>query len=63
MGRGSKIIERASIKEQVQIGQTCKIGGEVEASAIEAYTNKQHHGFLGHSYLGSWINLGAGTSN
>ena len=39
------------------------IGGEVEASIVEPYTNKQHHGFLGHSYLGSWINLGAGTSN
>jgi glucose-1-phosphate thymidylyltransferase len=40
-----------------------KIGGEVEASIIEPYSNKQHHGFLGHSYLGSWINLGAGTCN
>jgi len=30
---------------------------------IEPYTNKQHHGFLGHSYLGSWVNLGAGTCN
>ena len=30
---------------------------------MEPYTNKQHHGFLGHSYLGSWINLGAGTCN
>lgn len=30
---------------------------------VEAYSNKQHHGFLGHSYLGSWINLGAGTCN
>ncbi len=35
----------------------------MEASSIEPYTNKQHHGFLGHSYLGSWINLGAGTCN
>ena len=45
------------------IGHTAKIGGEVEASIIEPYSNKQHHGFLGHSYLGSWINLGAGTCN
>jgi glucose-1-phosphate thymidylyltransferase len=60
---GSRIIERASVKEFVSIGHTCKIGGEVEASVIEPYTNKQHHGFLGHSYVGSWVNLGAGTSN
>jgi glucose-1-phosphate thymidylyltransferase len=47
----------------VSLGHTTKIGGEIEASVIEPYTNKQHHGFLGHSYLGSWINLGAGTCN
>ncbi len=63
IGPRTKIIERASIKERVQIGHTCKIGGEVECSSIESYTNKQHHGFLGHSYIGSWVNMGAGTSN
>ena len=30
---------------------------------IHSYSNKQHSGFLGHSYLGSWVNLGAGTNN
>ena len=59
----ANIIEYAALKDCVSVGNTTKIGGEVEVSIIEAYTNKQHHGFLGHSYLGSWINLGAGTSN
>jgi glucose-1-phosphate thymidylyltransferase len=63
VGARSRIIERASLKEHVCIGETCKIGGEVEASIIESFTNKQHHGFLGHSWVGSWVNLGAGTSN
>ncbi len=63
VGPGTRILEHSSIKDGVCIGHTCKIGGEVEASVIEPYTNKQHHGFLGHSYLGSWINLGAGTCN
>jgi glucose-1-phosphate thymidylyltransferase len=63
VGPRTRIIERASLKEHVCIGETCKIGGEVEASIIESYTNKQHHGFLGHSWVGSWVNLGAGTSN
>jgi len=63
VGARTRIIERASLKEHVCIGETCKIGGEVEASIIESYTNKQHHGFLGHSWVGSWVNLGAGTSN
>ena len=63
VGPGSRVIERSSVKELTCIGHTCKIGGEVEESTIEPYSNKQHHGFLGHSYVGSWVNLGAGTSN
>jgi len=43
------------------IGPQCRIGGEVEASIIQGYSNKYHDGFLGHSYLGEWVNLGAGT--
>lgn len=62
-GANTRIIEHSSIKDGVSLGHTTKIGGEVEASVIEPFTNKQHHGFLGHSYLGSWINLGAGTCN
>jgi UDP-N-acetylglucosamine diphosphorylase/glucosamine-1-phosphate N-acetyltransferase len=63
LGPDSRVIEHSVIKDMVTLGHTTKIGGEVEASIIEPYTNKQHHGFLGHSYLGSWINLGAGTCN
>lgn len=63
IGAGARILEHAALKDAVALGPTTKVGGEVEASVIEAYTNKQHHGFLGHSYLGSWINLGAGTCN
>ena len=63
LGEGCRVIEHSAIKDFVSLGHTTKIGGEVEASIIEPYTNKQHHGFLGHSYLGSWINLGAGTCN
>jgi glucose-1-phosphate thymidylyltransferase len=63
IGPNSKISEHASIKDEVSVSNNCKVGGEVEATVIEAYSNKQHHGFIGHSYLGSWINLGAGTCN
>ena len=63
IGARARVIEHSAIKDCVSLGHTTKIGGEVEASIIEPYTNKQHHGFLGHSYLGSWINLGAGTCN
>ncbi len=63
LGPFAKVIEQSAIKDSVALGHTTKIGGEVEASIVEPYTNKQHYGFLGHSYLGSWINLGAGTCN
>jgi glucose-1-phosphate thymidylyltransferase len=63
VGPNSRISEHASIKDKVSINHTCKIGGEVEGTVLEAFSNKQHHGFLGHSYVGSWINLGAGTCN
>ncbi len=63
VGPSARVLEHAALKDCVAIGNTAKVGGEVEASIIEPYTNKQHHGFMGHSYLGSWINLGAGTCN
>lgn len=63
IGPKTRVIEHSAVKDAVSVGHTVKLGGEVEASVIEPYTNKQHHGFLGHSYLGSWINWGAGTSN
>ena len=62
IGAGTKVIEHSSIKEITSIGEGCKIGGEIEASLMEPHSNKQHHGFLGHSWVGRWVNLGAGTS-
>ena len=63
IGESSKIKSCATIYPNVSIGKVCKVGGEVEDTIIHPYTNKQHSGFLGHSYLGSWINLGADTNN
>jgi UDP-N-acetylglucosamine diphosphorylase/glucosamine-1-phosphate N-acetyltransferase len=42
-------------------GPQCRLGGEVEESIVHGYSNKAHDGFLGHSYVGEWVNLGAGT--
>jgi UDP-N-acetylglucosamine diphosphorylase / glucose-1-phosphate thymidylyltransferase / UDP-N-acetylgalactosamine diphosphorylase / glucosamine-1-phosphate N-acetyltransferase / galactosamine-1-phosphate N-acetyltransferase len=52
----------AKIYHGTSIGIHCKVGGEIENSVIHSYANKQHEGFLGHSYLGSWVNLGADTN-
>ena len=63
VGEGSSIKAGAKIYENTSIGEICKVGGEVEASIIHSCANKQHDGFLGHSYLGMWVNLGADTNN
>ena len=47
----------------VTIGPACRVRGEVEASVLLGYDNKAHDGFLGHAYLGRWVNLGALTTN
>ena len=62
IGANTLINPLTKIKNSI-IGKKCKIGGEVESSIIQGYTNKAHEGHLGDSFLGEWINLGAGTSN
>jgi UDP-N-acetylglucosamine diphosphorylase/glucosamine-1-phosphate N-acetyltransferase len=43
------------------IGPHCRVHGEVATSVFFGYANKSHDGFLGHSVVGPWVNLGAGT--
>jgi UDP-N-acetylglucosamine diphosphorylase/glucosamine-1-phosphate N-acetyltransferase len=62
IGPGS-LVASARIRGETSIGPVCRIGGEVEASVIQGYSNKHHDGFLGHSYLGEWVNIGAMTTN
>ena len=44
------------------IGPSCKLKGDISNTIISGYTNKAHDGFLGHSMLGEWVNLGANTT-
>ena len=48
---------------EVGIGPGCRVRGEVASSVVLGYSNKAHDGYLGHSYLGKWVNLGALTTN
>jgi UDP-N-acetylglucosamine diphosphorylase/glucosamine-1-phosphate N-acetyltransferase len=56
-------IFRGNIRSGCSFGPCCRVGGEVEESIFQGYTNKYHDGFMGHAYLGSWVNLGAMTTN
>ncbi len=44
------------------IGPCCRIAGEVDACIWQGWANKRHHGFVGHSAIGEWVNLGALTT-
>lgn len=61
VGRNTELLGGAF--SGISFGPRCKIRGEVEASVIVGYSNKAHDGFLGHAYLGRWVNLGATTTN
>jgi UDP-N-acetylglucosamine diphosphorylase/glucosamine-1-phosphate N-acetyltransferase len=63
IGDDSLIQPGAVLRDGMSIGRRCKVGGELESSVIHGYSNKQHDGFLGHSYLGEWVNLAADTVN
>jgi UDP-N-acetylglucosamine diphosphorylase/glucosamine-1-phosphate N-acetyltransferase len=45
------------------IGPVCKMGGEIEKCIFQGLSNKVHDGHLGNTFLGEWVNLGAGTTN
>ena len=61
IGKGT-VIDGAKIREGCSIGPACRIAGEIEESIFYAYSNKHHDGFVGHSYIGEWVNLAALTT-
>ncbi|MSR07398.1 MAG: hypothetical protein EXR93_10090 [Gemmatimonadetes bacterium] len=59
LGAGSDVVGgqiRAS-----SFGPRCKVRGEIASSVFLGFANKVHDGFVGHSVVGRWANLGAGT--
>jgi UDP-N-acetylglucosamine diphosphorylase/glucosamine-1-phosphate N-acetyltransferase len=60
VGPGTHVLG-AKVRAGTTLGPNCRVGGEVEASIIQGHSNKYHDGFLGHSYVGEWVNLAAGT--
>jgi UDP-N-acetylglucosamine diphosphorylase / glucose-1-phosphate thymidylyltransferase / UDP-N-acetylgalactosamine diphosphorylase / glucosamine-1-phosphate N-acetyltransferase / galactosamine-1-phosphate N-acetyltransferase len=63
VGPYSTVLDQAVIRQGTSIGPWCKMNGEVSGTIVQGYTNKAHDGFLGDSWLGEWVNLGAGTTN
>lgn len=63
IGDHSLVKVGAKIYPNTSIGEMCKVGGEIDGTIIQSYSNKQHDGYLGHAYIGSWVNIGADTNN
>jgi UDP-N-acetylglucosamine diphosphorylase/glucosamine-1-phosphate N-acetyltransferase len=62
LGPFAQIRPLSYIKDACTIGRLCKVGGELNNVIMLGHSNKAHDGFLGHSYLGKWVNLGAGST-
>ena len=60
VGAGTQLLSGAVGRST--IGPECRIAGEVEECVWQGYANKRHHGFVGHSVIGEWVNLGALTT-
>lgn len=63
VGPGSRVHPYTWLHGGNSIGPVCRVAGELHGCVIGGYSNKQHTGFLGHSYVGCWVNIGAGATN
>lgn len=61
VGSGSVLLGGALARST--IGPGCRVRGEVQATVMLGFANKAHEGYLGHSVVGRWANLGAMTTN
>ena len=61
VGAQARVSAGARIKGGVTLGPHTKAGGEIHSSVFMGYSNKAHEGFMGHSVIGHWCNIGAGT--
>lgn len=63
IGNHSVVQPNSKLRGGTNIGELCKIGGEIVNTIFHGQSNKQHDGFIGDSYIGSWVNIGASTVN
>lgn len=62
LGAGSVLMAHGHLRSGSAIGPVCKVGGEIGGSVFQGFSNKAHFGYVGDSYIGEWVNLGAGTT-
>ncbi len=60
IGAGSQVL--GGVVRRSTVGPHCRLAGEIEETVWQGRANKRHHGFVGHSVVGDWVNLGALTT-
>jgi UDP-N-acetylglucosamine diphosphorylase/glucosamine-1-phosphate N-acetyltransferase len=60
LGPGTHVL--GGVVRRSSLGPHCRVAGEIEESVWQGRANKRHHGFVGHSVIGDWVNLGALTT-
>jgi UDP-N-acetylglucosamine diphosphorylase/glucosamine-1-phosphate N-acetyltransferase len=63
MGEHAVLKMGAKIYGATTLGDSCKVGGEVNNAVFYANSSKAHDGFVGNAVFGEWCNLGADTNN
>jgi UDP-N-acetylglucosamine diphosphorylase/glucosamine-1-phosphate N-acetyltransferase len=62
IGANAVVKMGAALYGATTIGPHGIAGGEIKNSIMLSHSNKAHEGYLGDAVIGSWCNLGAGTS-
>ncbi len=62
IGQHTQLAAHSYLRPCTVIGPSCKVAGEISFSIVQGFTNKAHLGYLGHSLVGQWVNLGAATT-
>ncbi len=61
IGDNAVIKANTRLYEGTALGEYSKVAGELKNTIFQSFGNKQHEGCLGYSFIGEWVNLGAGT--
>lgn len=61
IGRDS-IVYGGRVGPSLYTGPTCRISAEIENTIMLGYSNKHHYGYIGHTTIGEWVNIAAGTT-
>ncbi len=62
IGPHGVVVARTFLRRNTVVGPHCKVAGEISFSIVHSHSSKSHEGYLGHSLVGQWVNLGAATN-